>query len=62
MKPIDCKENSNRYKLLPSHNSSKPRLRRWVYADEPVVYADEPVAVVGVEMGKFEFPISSPWN
>jgi hypothetical protein len=48
--------------VLPSHNSSKPRLRIWVYADESVVYADEPLAVVGVEMGEFEFPISSPWN
>jgi hypothetical protein len=29
----------NKYKVLPSHNSSKPRLRIWSYPDESVAVA-----------------------
>jgi hypothetical protein len=39
---------SNKYKVLPSHNSSKPRLRIWVYLDEALA-----VLSSGSEYGNF---------
>jgi len=39
----------NRYKVLPSHNSSKPRLRIWKYLDKAV-------AVPGGEVWQIPLP------